>query len=90
MQTKKVKPNMIRNILKEKILYWLLIANYRKSLYVENSFPINTLQSLEAMGYKINKREAIGRTELIVINYKPIRQITAIADIRGDDDAAGY
>ncbi len=60
------------------------------TVYVERSFPTMTLQSLEAMGYKINKREAIGRTELIMINYKPKKQITAIADIRGDDDAAGF
>ncbi len=62
------------------------------SLYVENSFPEKTLQSLESMGYKIKKRGAIGRTELIVINYtaKKQKQITAIADFRGDDAAAGY
>jgi len=36
----------IRNILKEKILYWLLIANYRKSLYVENSWNPKTKEIL--------------------------------------------
>ena len=60
------------------------------SVYVEHSFPQKTIRSLEAMGYKIKVRESIGRTELIMINYKPKKQISAIADHRGDDAAAGY
>ncbi|MEP7164067.1 MAG: gamma-glutamyltransferase [Ferruginibacter sp.] len=60
------------------------------SVYVERSFPPATLRSLEAMGYHINVRDPIGRTELIMISYKTKKQITAIADIRGDDAAAGY
>ena len=60
------------------------------SVFVERSFPESTLRSLELMGYQIKKRESIGRTELIMIGYKPKRQITAIADSRGDDSAAGY
>ena len=60
------------------------------SVYVERSFPPATIGSLEHMGYKISWRESIGRTELIIISYKPKKQITAVADSRGDDSAAGY
>jgi len=60
------------------------------SLFVENSFPSATSESLESMGYLVNKRTPIGRTELIVIGYKPKKLITAIADSRGDDAAAGF
>ena len=60
------------------------------SVFVERTFPQETIRSLEAMGYKIHKRDPIGRTELIIINYKPRKQITAVADSRGDDSAAGY
>ena len=60
------------------------------SIYVERSFPASTIQSLEIMGYHTRKRDPIGRTELIMISYKPKKQITAIADNRGDDAAAGY
>jgi gamma-glutamyltranspeptidase/glutathione hydrolase len=40
------------------------------------------------MGYKINERTAIGRTE--VIRVLPNGRFEAVADIRGDDAAAGY
>lgn len=60
------------------------------SLFVETSFPLATAESLELMGYLVNKRTPIGRTELIVIGYKPKKQVTAIADSRGDDAAAGF
>lgn len=59
-------------------------------MYVEKSFLPATIRSLERIGYKINMRESIGRTELIMISYKPKKQITAVADSRGDDSAAGY
>jgi hypothetical protein len=42
------------------------------------------------MGYKVVKKEAIGRTELIEIKYGKTRKVTAIADKRGDDTAEGY
>jgi gamma-glutamyltranspeptidase / glutathione hydrolase len=57
-------------------------------VYVENDFPAATVEKLKAMGYKIVKRGAIGRTELIMIN--PDGKIEAIADKRGDDSAAGF
>ena len=59
-------------------------------IMVENDFNRSTLHQLEAMGYKIVKRDQIGRTELIEIKNGKTRKITAIADKRGDDSAAGY
>ena len=56
-------------------------------VYVEKNFDKNTRIKLEAMGYKIIERGAIGRTELIHIQNK---KIIAVADKRGDDDAKGY
>jgi gamma-glutamyltranspeptidase/glutathione hydrolase len=57
-------------------------------VYVENDFPAATIEKLKAMGYKIVKRGAIGRTELIMIHANG--KIEAIADKRGDDAAAGF
>ncbi len=59
-------------------------------IYVENDFNAATIKALEAMGYKISKRGEIGRTELIQIKTGKTKPITAIADKRGDDAAAGY
>ena len=57
-------------------------------LFVEKGFPETVLQDLEKIGYKTKIREAIGRTELIVVHSPG--HITAVADKRGDDTAAGY
>ena len=57
---------------------------------VEKDFNPATIQQLEAMGYKVVKKEAIGRTELIEIKYGKTRKVTAIADKRGDNTAEGY
>jgi len=59
-------------------------------IIVEKDFNSATIQQLESMGYKVVKKEAIGRTELIEIKYGKTRKITAIADKRGDDTAEGY
>ena len=59
-------------------------------IYVEKDFDAATINALEAMGYKIAKRGQIGRTELIEIKTGKKTPITAIADKRGDDSAAGY
>ena len=60
-------------------------------IYVEKDFPEEIRQQLEKMGYTIKERGNIGRTELLQINYtKKGREITGIADKRGDDDARGY
>jgi gamma-glutamyltranspeptidase/glutathione hydrolase len=56
-------------------------------IFVEKDFDSNTATKLEAMGYKINKRGNIGRTEMIQIKDG---KIIAVGDKRGDDTAEGY
>ena len=56
-------------------------------IFVEKDFDKNVVAQLEAMGYKIEQRSSIGRTEVIMVNDKTIN---AVADHRGDDGAAGY
>ena len=56
-------------------------------IFVEKDFDKNVVAQLEVMGYKIEQRNSIGRTEVIMVNDKTI---TAVADHRGDDGAAGY
>jgi len=56
-------------------------------IFVEKNFDKNVIAQLKAMGYKIEERGSIGRTEVIMVNDK---NITAVADHRGDDGAAGY
>lgn len=55
---------------------------------VEKTFPQAVRQQLQAMGYKITERGAIGRTEVIKILPDGTRQ--GVADNRGDDAAEGY
>lgn len=57
-------------------------------VYVEKGFPADVRAALEKMGYKISQRNQIGRTEMIKI--LPNGTIEAVADNRGDDDAAGW
>jgi gamma-glutamyltranspeptidase / glutathione hydrolase len=57
-------------------------------LYVEKEFPQAAIGQLEKMGYKVQVREPIGRTE--VIHISPAGEIEAVADWRGDDDAECY
>jgi gamma-glutamyltranspeptidase / glutathione hydrolase len=57
-------------------------------VYVEKGFDKEVKEQLEKMGYKVLEREAIGRTELVKVNRNGT--ITAVADHRGDDSAAGY
>ncbi|HRN72804.1 MAG TPA: gamma-glutamyltransferase [Ginsengibacter sp.] len=57
-------------------------------VYLEKGFDENVKAELEAMGYTIKPRGAIGRTEVILVNADGT--ITAVADHRGDDSAAGY
>jgi gamma-glutamyltranspeptidase/glutathione hydrolase len=59
---------------------------------VENSFPVNTAETLKKMGYTITNRGQIGRTEVIRINWRKnkITQIEVAADKRGEDHAAAY
>ncbi len=53
---------------------------------VEKNFPEITISNLEKLGYKIEKWNQIGRTELILIDEKG--NITGVADGRGDDSVA--
>jgi gamma-glutamyltranspeptidase/glutathione hydrolase len=57
-------------------------------LYVENGFPADLIPKLRTMGYSVEIREPIGRTE--VIRIFPNGEIEAVADHRGDDDSEGY
>ncbi|HTM93193.1 MAG TPA: gamma-glutamyltransferase [Flavisolibacter sp.] len=56
---------------------------------VEKTFPKETRDELQKMGYKIIERStSIGRTE--VIKVLPDGSFEAVADNRGDDDAEGF
>ena len=57
-------------------------------LYMEKSFDSTVIKEMEKMGYKIKIRNAIGRTEVIMV--MPDKTMQAVADHRGDDSAAGY
>jgi len=57
-------------------------------IFIENGFPPAVISGLQKMGYTVKVREAIGRTE--VIHISPDGNIEAVADWRGDDDAAGF
>lgn len=58
---------------------------------VEKNFPAELRMELEGMGYILKERIPIGRTELIYISPgKSKKKITAVADKRGEDVAAGY
>ena len=55
---------------------------------VEKGFDKTVIEALKKMGYTISEREAIGRTEVIMV--KPDGSLIAVGDQRGDDAAAGY
>lgn len=57
-------------------------------VYVEKGFPDSLAQALQAMGYRLVERDAIGRTELIV--HPEGEPIIGVGDHRGDDSSAGY
>jgi len=62
-------------------------------LFLEKGFSAKVKSELEAMGYKIKERSAIGRTEVIQIKTDSAskqKTIIAVGDHRGDDDARGY
>jgi len=52
----------------------------------EKNFPETTINELEKLGYKNEKRNQIGRTEMILIDENG--NIHAVADGRGDDSVA--
>lgn len=61
-------------------------------IMVENGFPDSVMNSLKAMGYEVNKRGRIGRTEVIKISRPKKNKLIfeAVGDSRGDDDAQTY
>jgi gamma-glutamyltranspeptidase / glutathione hydrolase len=59
-------------------------------VFTEKGFDPATFKALQAMGYKLNERDAIGRTEIIKITNGAKRSIEAVGDNRGDDAAEGY
>ncbi len=56
-------------------------------LYVEKGFDTRILDSLRKMGYTIQERGGIGRTE--IVEFKNGKLLSA-SDPRGDDSVAGY
>jgi len=54
----------------------------------ERNFPADVRAVLQAMGYTLFERAAIGRTE--VIKVLPDGTFEAVADSRADDGAEGY
>ncbi|MBI1343424.1 MAG: gamma-glutamyltransferase [Terrimonas sp.] len=64
---------------------------------IEKNFPQSLRASLEKMGYTLQERESIGRTEVIKVLYKTALNenfkgqfFEAVADNRGNDAAEGY
>ena len=57
-------------------------------IYVEKAFGVELRKALEQMGYKVEERGEIGRTELILV--KKDGTLEAAADKRGDDSVAGW
>ena len=57
-------------------------------VYVEQGFPDSLIHALQQMGYRIEPRGAIGRTELIIREDED--HIIGVGDHRGDDAVAGY
>ncbi len=55
---------------------------------VEKGFPESVKAALQKMGYTINERGSIGRTEIIKV--MPDGKFEAVADRRGEDAAEGY
>jgi gamma-glutamyltranspeptidase / glutathione hydrolase len=55
---------------------------------VEKTFPQDIRSALQKMGYTVNERGPIGRTE--VIKVLPDGRFEAVADSRGDDGAEGF
>jgi gamma-glutamyltranspeptidase/glutathione hydrolase len=59
---------------------------YQSIVDFEKNFPETTIKDLEKLGYKTEKWNQIGRTEMILIDESG--NIHAVADGRGDDSVA--
>lgn len=57
-----------------------------ETIKVEKNFPESTIAELEKQGYKFEKVNMIGRTEMILMDENGT--ITGVADGRGDDSVA--
>jgi gamma-glutamyltranspeptidase/glutathione hydrolase len=57
-------------------------------VFVERDFPSQVQESMKQMGYTLQPRGAIGRTEVIKVIHK--NKLEIAADKRGDDHAEGY
>lgn len=57
-------------------------------VFIEKNFSTHTANALEKIGYTLQERRQIGRTE--VIKVLPDGRFEAIADNRGDDSAEGW
>ncbi|MDQ6889660.1 MAG: gamma-glutamyltransferase, partial [Bacteroidota bacterium] len=57
-------------------------------IFVEKGFDKTLVSQLEQIGYKVSARDAIGRTDVIMV--MPDKSIHAVGDHRGDDAAVGY
>ncbi|MBB4805112.1 gamma-glutamyltranspeptidase/glutathione hydrolase [Chryseobacterium defluvii] len=57
-----------------------------ESVAFEKNFPENTIKDLEKLGYKAERWNQLGRTEMILIDDNG--NIHAVADGRGDDSVA--
>ncbi|MFC3161440.1 gamma-glutamyltranspeptidase / glutathione hydrolase [Chryseobacterium arachidis] len=57
-----------------------------ETVAVEKNFPETTIKDLEKLGYKVEKWNQIGRTEMILMDDSG--NIHAVADGRGDDSVA--
>lgn len=55
---------------------------------IENNYPQAVKDGLRKMGYKLNERSGIGRTEVIKVLANG--KLEAVADNRGDDAAEGF
>jgi gamma-glutamyltranspeptidase / glutathione hydrolase len=58
------------------------------TLNIEKGFSDAAIEALSAMGYKIKRLSAIGRTD--VIRVLPDGRFEAVADFRGEDHAEGW
>lgn len=57
-----------------------------ETVMVETGFPVSSIKNLEKLNYKIEHRNQIGRTEMILVQNDG--SVIGVADGRGDDSVA--